>query len=172
MCYPRIRGLSTGMPPEGNPAVKSTGTCHLSFIFERLSTEDRDDSGLCWTSMFINPILVTGFPTLRRPDSTPGMEMSLSTIAGLALANEVVKIGEKIIIKSFDMLLVAVLTTASVAVWHCFVSENSKERISYFDSRLDSLRIDTSATHSLRLLESVRHVVGWCPSATDFCGTL
>jgi hypothetical protein len=172
MCYPRIRGLSTGISPKSYPTIRSTGTCHLSFRFERLSTEDCNNSGLCWASMFVNPILVTGFPTLRRPDSRPGMEMFLSTIAGLSLANKVVKIGERIMIKSFNVLLVAVLTTASVAVWHCFVSEKPEERISYFDSRLDSLKIDTSATHSLRSLDTVRHVVGWCPSATDFCGTL
>jgi hypothetical protein len=72
--------------------------------------------------------------------------------------------------KGYTSLLIATLATSSVVVWHLLVSDRSGERISYVDSRLDKLDIRMSENMSLRMLEGARHIVGWCNSATDFCG--
>lgn len=170
VCYPRVASIRPGSSLGYDSADKTTRTCYISLSFERLRVDGYSEDGLCWACMFRNPILVTGFPTSRRLDSKPGLEMSLGTMAGLALSDEVVKIGERIIIKSFNMLLIAALTTTSVAVWHCFVGERPGERISHFDNRLDALNTSHSNMCSLRSLDSVRHIVGWCSEATDLCG--
>jgi hypothetical protein len=169
-CCPSIYGLTTATIPDDNSAIKTTGVCHLSFDFECLAITDREDRGLCWASMLRNPILVTGFPILRRPDSRSGLEVSLSAMASLVLSNEVVQIGQRIIMKSFNMLLIAVLATTNVMIWHCLVSADLSERISYFDRRLEAVDLTQSKVQSLRSLETMRHIIGWCSKATDFCG--
>jgi hypothetical protein len=91
-------------------------------------------------------------------------------MASLVLSNEVVKIDQRIILKSFNMLLIAVEAVKNAMVWHCLVSADPSERISYFDRRLEELDLTQMKVHSIRSLEPMRHIVGWCSKATDFCG--
>ncbi|KAM5346157.1 hypothetical protein ACJ41O_009162 [Fusarium nematophilum] len=68
------------------------------------------------------------------------------------------------------MLMVATLAAADIIVWHLLISEDPDHRLSYTDSKLDALHIETSAETSLRMLETKRHVVGWCSEVKDMCG--
>lgn len=169
-CCPRIRGLTTPARTSEDPTVKVTGECYLVFDVERHDIDYREHQGLCWALMLQNPILVTGFPTLRRRDARPGLEASLSAIASLVLSNEVVQIGERIIIKSFNTLLIAVLATTNEMIWHCLVSPKPSERISYFDRGLQEIDLSQGKIQSLRSIETMRHIIGWCSKATDYCG--
>ena len=170
VCCPYIHGLTTIPTPDDRPTVKAAGECHLDFKFEYVAIDECSDQGLCWASMLRNPLLVTGFPILRRPDSRPGLELSLSAMASLVLSNEVVKIGARMILKSFNMLLIAVEAVNNAMVWHCLVSADPSERISYFDRRIEEVDLTKMKVQSIRSLESMRHIVGWCSKATDFCG--
>ena len=170
VCCPYIHGLTTIPTPDDRPTVKAAGECHLDFKFEYVAIDECSDQGLCWASMLRNPLLVTGFPILRRTDSRPGLELSLSAMASLVLSNEVVKIGARMILKSFNMLLIAVEAVNNAMVWHCLVSADPSERISYFDRRIEEVDLTKMRVQSIRSLESMRHIVGWCSKATDFCG--
>lgn len=68
------------------------------------------------------------------------------------------------------MLAVATLAAADIIVWHLLISSEADERISYADPRLDELDSGNLEGISLRMLETKRHVVGWCAAATDLCG--
>ncbi|KAI8664386.1 hypothetical protein NCS55_00947100 [Fusarium keratoplasticum] len=70
------------------------------------------------------------------------------------------------------MLAVATLAAADIIVWHLLISSEADERISYVDPRLDELDSGNLEGISLRMLETKRHVVGWCAAATDLCGGL
>ncbi|KAF9773417.1 hypothetical protein IL306_008789 [Fusarium sp. DS 682] len=83
---------------------------------------------------------------------------------------EVVQWGERLLIKGFNMMMVATRVAADVMVWHLFVSDKSEQRISYVDPRLDEIDVGPSDEMSLHHVEGKRHVIGWCAKATDFCG--
>jgi hypothetical protein len=168
-CYPRVEDLNVRTEDEGTPTAMVTGSCRIVFDFQeaRICNAIR---GFCWGPLFCNPILIVGYPIPRRPEPNTGLEMSLGIMAYLIRSQQVVKWGERIIMKGFNSLLVATLVTTNVILWHLLVSRSSSERISYIDSRLDKLDIRTPKGLSLRALEGSRHIVGWCASATDFCG--
>jgi hypothetical protein len=170
ICCPYIHGLTTVPTPDDSPMVETAGECHLDFKFEYVAINECSDQGLCWASMLRNPLLVTGFPILCRPNSRPGLELSLGAMASLVLSNEVVKVDQRIILKSFNMLLIAVEAVKNAMVWHCLVSADPNERVSYFDRRLEEIDLTQMKVQSIRSLESMSHIVGWCSKATDFCG--
>jgi hypothetical protein len=99
-----------------------------------------------------------------------GLEVPLRYAASIVGSSEVVQWDKRLVIKGFNMLMVATLVTADVMVWHLLVSEKPEERISYLDPRLDHIDIRPSDEMSLRYIEGKRHIVGWCTKATDFCG--
>lgn len=73
--------------------------------------------------------------------------------------------------KGFNSLLIATLATSGLVLWHLLVSNDHDERISYYDSRLDSMDLEINPAHPLRSLETARHIVGWCANADELCGT-
>jgi hypothetical protein len=91
-------------------------------------------------------------------------------MAFLVRSQQVVKWGEKIIMKGFHRLLVATMAASGLVVWHLFCNESAKDRISYTDSRLEGLKCQDTSEISLRCLEDKRHVVGWCADAIELCG--
>jgi hypothetical protein len=96
--------------------------------------------------------------------------MSLDRMAAIVGSQQVVKWGDRIIIKGFNMLMIATMVAVDLIVWHLLVSEQPEERISYVDSRLDTLASNVSGETPLRIFEEKRHVIGWCSKVTDMCG--
>lgn len=163
-CCPRIDELSVQRGSTGNDLVKVTGLCSFSFDFKSPHHDYDDESGFCWHTMFLNPIMVTGYPTLRRPIPRLGLEMSVETMASLIEGDHFVQIRGRTILKGYNSLLVATLATKGIISWHFLETQG---RISYFDPRLSGLEIPNLDLHSL---SSSRHIIGWCARATDFCG--
>jgi len=170
ICRPHIQSLSVRSTPYKDPAVAATGTCFFSFKYEDKTMYGCNKSGLCWKPLFRNALLVSGFPILRRPGSEKGLEMSLGTISYLIQSDQLVQCGEMLMIKSFSSLLIATFITTDIIVWHLFTSRIPGERISYFDKQLGTTNISHNKIPLLRRLEALRHIVGWCAKATDFCG--
>lgn len=168
-CSPRVEDLELSTEEEGTPMPMVIGSCRISFDFQEAEICDAN-RGFCWGPLFCNPILVSGYPIPRRPERNTGLEMSINTMSYLIRSQQVVQWGERILMKGYASLLVATLATSSIIVWHLLVSSKSGERISYVDPRLDTLDVRTPKNLSLRMLEGARHIVGWCTSATDFCG--
>ena len=154
---------------EGSQSAMLSGTCFMAFKFE--STDPcKFNKGFCWGSLFSNAILVRGYPICQRNERSSGLEMSLGIMACLIRTNQVIQLGEMVLMKGFNMLLVATLASAGIVAWHLITSERPDERISYSDPRIQEVAIGSRGKLSLRALEESRHIIGWCASATDFCG--
>ncbi|RSL85629.1 hypothetical protein CEP51_003243 [Fusarium floridanum] len=162
---PRLRNLRLLPPWTG----KTIASCDISIEFA--GTEDRSlKPGLCWGKLCCGTVLVKGFPILKRSIPKTGLEMSLAEIATIIGSGQVVRWGQRIIMKGFNMLAIATLAAADIIVWHLLVSDEADERISYVDPRLDELDNGNMEGITLRMLEEKRHVVGWCAAVTDLCG--
>ncbi|KAH7071152.1 hypothetical protein BKA63DRAFT_517433 [Paraphoma chrysanthemicola] len=166
---PRIANLVVRASSTDPVPGKLTGRCEFAYDVD-LRTETKDEHGSCWVSLFENAVLVTGYPTRRRVQTQTGLEMSLGAMSYLIRSNEIVRWGERIIMKGFGMLLIATMVSSSVTLWHLLTNEATQDRVSYFDSRIDELDLSMCNVQSLHKLETSRHFVGWCGDAEELCG--
>lgn len=169
-CLPRVEDLSISTNDGSTPGVVVIGSCRILFDLEKFAETYNPLDGFCWGPLFYGTILVSGYPVPRRSESDTGLEVSLAIMACLVRSQQIVQWDERIIMKGFSSLLVATLATANIVVWHLVANRDSSKRISYTDPRLDTLNARMPEEFSLRLLEGSRHIIGWCSSATDFCG--
>lgn len=128
--------------------------------------------GTCWTKLFTNPIVVSGYPILRKSTPAAGLEASLGIMTSLLQAHQVVRLENRIIMKGFDTLLVATefVMDSNLIMWHAYTSNNPGKRVSCIDSRIEETTSNERNLPFLRSLGDCRHVIGWCSEATDFCG--
>ncbi|KAF5537332.1 hypothetical protein FPHYL_12752 [Fusarium phyllophilum] len=146
-----------------------TGTCCIKFS-QRVEARDDLDPGSCWIRLFSSPNSVRGYPIQRRSMPRTGLEIPLRYAASIVGSYEVVQWDESLLIKGFNMLMVATHVANDVMVWHLFITDKAGVRISYVDPRLDEVELKHSDEMSLRYVERKRHIIGWCTKATDFCG--
>ncbi|KAF7550856.1 hypothetical protein G7Z17_g5427 [Cylindrodendrum hubeiense] len=168
-CTPRVQHIKMAVHDQETPAMTITGSCTLIFQSEIVSA-DSSSPGFCWDRLFCNPVLVCGYPILRRPKPGTGLEMPLSSLALITGSEQVVKWGEDILMKGFNMLMIATLAMADIIVWHLVISQSSGERVSYIDPRLKAIGKGDSEGISLQKLKTKRHIIGWCSNAKDLCG--
>ncbi|RSL55142.1 hypothetical protein CEP53_007228, partial [Fusarium sp. AF-6] len=162
---PRLRNLRLLSPWTG----KTIASYDISIEFA--GTEDQSlKPGLCWGKLCCGTVLVKGFPIPKRSIPKTGLEMSLAEISTIIGSGQVVRWGQRIIMKGFNMLAIATLAAADIIVWHLLVSDEADERISYVDPRLNELDNGNMEGITLQMLEEKRHVVGWCAAVTDLCG--
>ncbi|KAL6798478.1 hypothetical protein J3E68DRAFT_449393 [Trichoderma sp. SZMC 28012] len=140
----------------------SKAQCRIDYIGE---SEENNllSSGQCWHNMFRNPVLVKGFPVLRRPKLDTGLEMPLNMIAALANTQRIDEFNGKIFIKGFSTMLIPTDYTEGVVIWHLQYRSDGAH-ISYFDACVPHTSIDISD------LEQSRNIVGWCSRADIFAG--
>jgi len=128
--------------------------------------------GTCWARLFTNPILVSGYPILRKSTPATGLETSLSIMASIVQAHQVVRIENRIVMKGFNSLVVASAVDGGSILWHAFTSSKPEDRISYFDPRVKGLISNKGEVPLLHSLEGFRHIIGWCSEVTELCGKL
>ncbi|KAM0214176.1 hypothetical protein ACHAQI_003800 [Fusarium lateritium] len=104
---------------------------------------------LYWKQLFYFPVLVRGYPILRRSVPKPGLEISLALAASIIGSDQVIQLDDRLLIKGFNMLMIATLVATDLMVWHLLVSEKGGQRISYMDPRLDGIGANTSDSISL-----------------------
>ncbi|KAF5601384.1 hypothetical protein FPANT_1755 [Fusarium pseudoanthophilum] len=167
---PRVTDFSaTALNDNSGSTTSVTGKCYFSFS-EIPETAYNPKQGFCWEQLFSSLNIVRGYPILRRSVPNPGLEVSLRYAASIVGSSEVVQWGGRLVIKGFNMLMVATQATADFVIWHLLVSQKPEERISYVDTRLDHIDIKSSEEISFRHIEGKRHIIGWCTKATDLCG--
>ncbi|KAG7426624.1 Vegetative incompatibility protein HET-E-1 [Fusarium oxysporum f. sp. raphani] len=167
---PSITNFSaSAVKNKSGSTIAVMGSCSFYF-FTRPETTYNPNQGFCWERLFGSRSIVRGYPILRRSIPKSGLEVPLLYAASIVGSSEVVQWDKRLVIKGFNMLMVATQVTSDVMVWHLLVSEKPEERISYLDPRLDHIDIRPSDEMSLRYIEGKRHIVGWCTKATDFCG--
>jgi hypothetical protein len=138
--------------------------CNISFNLEFIDEAEGLSNGQCWHQLFRNPVIVKGYPILRRPVSNLGLEISLDTMAGLAQTQHINTFDNKIFIKGFCTMLVPTHYCGNIIIWHLLYKKNG-ERISYLESNGNH-----AENISLSGLETSRHILGWCSKVRYLAG--
>jgi len=147
-----------------------TMICELTF--DIAGEQFTSGEGTCWTQLFANPIMVGGYPVLRKSTPAAGLETSLNIMASLLQAYQIVRLENRIIMKGFNSLAVASAVGSAFVRWHVFTSGKPDKRISYFDPRVEESVSNKEESPLLRSLVDFRHIIGWCSEVTEFCGRL
>ena len=173
MMSPRMTILSVETSTE-QEAKRIMISSALTFDIQDSEQPPVSVKGTCWIKLFTNPIVVSGYPILRKSTPAAGLEASLGIMASLLQAQQVVRLENRIVMKGFDTLLVAteIVLDDNVIMWHAYTSNNPGKRISYFDPRIEETTSNERELPLLRSLRNCRHIIGWCSEAADFCGRL
>lgn len=116
--------------------------------------------------MFRNPVVVTGYPILRRPTGNPGLEVPLNVMAGLIGGQRINELMGNCYIKGLRSMLVTSGNTTGIFNWHHLVNSNER-RISYLYGRRHQAKSVLASSSSLA---AARHIVGWCPNVSHQVG--
>lgn len=115
--------------------------------------------------MFRNPLLVKGFPILRRPQPQldTGLEMPLTMMSALANTRRIDEFNGEIFIKGFSTMLIPTDYSEGLIIWH-WQYRTDGGHISYFDTCVPHVSVKASE------IEQSRNIVGWCSQADLFAG--
>ena len=150
---------------EYNPDQVEAKVLTITFLFEPEDLSARGHlQGTCWYNLFRNPVVVPGFPVLRRNTHYDGLELPLNMIAGLLGAKRAHIFSDVVFIKGYSAMLVPSMQSDGLLVWHVFHNADGS-RISYLDNDLPPLQ-DLGFWN----LQASRHIVGWCSYAKSYAG--
>lgn len=158
-CHPNIR-RAPGL-------LGSSPAISVDFTFKEIASGkhgvDRA-SGFCWQDMFRNPVIVGGFPILKKPAPGLGLEMPFRLMAALAGSERLSEFSGRTYIKGYSAMVVATAVLTNTVVWHyCYNKQGG--RIAYADHDLQSCpRV------SMQQLTTSRHIVGWCSTCKVYAG--
>jgi len=154
----------------GKQSVFYDGAFHDVFDCEigfEVSADAETDShvGRCWYGIFRNPVVVGGFPVPRRLRPNTGLEIPLDMAASLIDAKRLHTFAGNLFLKGFSAMLTPVEVIGNVVLWHLYFNA-AGGRISYLDigPRASSDRLGAN------ILQSSRHVIGWCSEALYLAG--
>ncbi|KAL2853313.1 hypothetical protein BJY01DRAFT_244279 [Aspergillus pseudoustus] len=133
--------------------------CNIQFSdrADDTASEVYDAQGICWHDLFRNPVVVNGYPILRRGEGIPGLELPLGMMAELSQTRYINSFNRKLLIKGFASMLAPTGVMDNVVTWHLLHNEDGS-RISY----LRSATLPVIPT-TISQLEQCRHILGWCP---------
>ncbi|RYP58420.1 hypothetical protein DL769_008959 [Monosporascus sp. CRB-8-3] len=121
-------------------------------------------NGQCWHNMFRNPVVVTGYPILRRSEPDTGLEIPLNIMVGLTRTQRANTFNGKLFIKGFSTMLIPTKRNGDLLVWHLLYNQDGN-RISY---------LENTGPHAENVsifdLETARHILGWCSEVKFFAG--
>jgi len=152
-CRPDFERTQAGA---GAGSAKYDATFALTFTFSPLSPKAGELDCHCWHELLRAPMVVQGFPILKRVIPRTGLEIPLNIMAELVGTSRINSFGGKLFIKGFAAMLVPTKHTDEILVWHLLTSSDGG-RISYVDSVSDH-----DDKISMAELPKYRHVVGWC----------
>lgn len=172
---PVISQLKEKAPSTGYGSIGTIYlTCNISIRINALKASDstaRSPSS-CWSGMFRNPVIVSGYPIPRRPVPQSGLEMSLGLIAALTNCREVAKFAGTTFLKGFAAMLVATRVVGGVVFWHlCYNKHGS--HISYADGRVPRVPLEEALDtlcFPLGVLQKSRHIVGYTDEVVNLAG--
>lgn len=122
-------------------------------------------AGHCWKGLFLNPVVVRGFPILRRSRPGTGLEIPLDMAAGLVEAKRIHDFMGRFCLKGFSAMLAPVEVVGETVLWHLFYNPTGG-RIPYLHLEEQPF----SGNASINTLRCSRHVIGWCSDAMYMFG--
>jgi len=164
-CTPRV--VFSGKPSVFDErAFHDMYDCEIGFDLSP-DLDNKGRSGQCWLGMFRNPVVVRGFPILRRSRRNTGLEIPLDMAAGLVDAKRLHEFAGQLCLKGFSAMLTAVEAVGGVILWH-LVYDATGGRVSY----LDTVQGHKAECPDVNALRSSRHMIGWCSEALYLAGEL
>lgn len=152
---------------EASRLVRSSPEISVRFTFKKIGSDKQGmdrASGFCWQDMFRNPVIVGGFPILKKPGHGLGLEMPLRLMAALAGSQRLSEFSGRTYIKGYSAMVVATAVLTNTVVWHyCYNKQGG--RIAYGDHDLQSC-----PQVSMQQLTTSRHIVGWCSTCKVYAG--
>lgn len=133
------------------------------FVRQLASTASTVRPGECWRNMFQGAVIARGFPTSQRKIKGLGLEVPLNMLSYFGGSKRVAEWKDKMFIKGYSTMLVAVKCVANIVVWHYYYLKKG-ERLSYTHCNEETERF------SITKLEGFRHVIGWCSKSKYFAG--
>jgi hypothetical protein len=169
-CTPFISNFrEENVPNSPSPSSGTAYFCDIDFTVEEMMDSSESTNGQCWHSLFRNPVVVQGYPILRRAKGAIGVEIPLSIMAALAHATRVTNFLGKTLVKGFCTMLVPVKHVGELVLWHV-LSNKDGAHISYQDSRV-STALGPNPEMFIDLdFDSARHIVGWCSDVKNYAG--
>ncbi|KAI0466842.1 hypothetical protein F4859DRAFT_496110 [Xylaria cf. heliscus] len=166
-CTPTIMQIGTNdaIPQIDTMSPPSQLVYEIGFTIEEVDNPPQRPNGQCWHDIFRNPVVVRGYPILRRDNTNTGLEAHLNVLAGLTRTKRVDRFKERLFLKGFSTMLVPTMRDGDIICWH-LVYKNDGSRISYLDNDVEN---ETRILHSS--LENLRHVLGWCSEAQFYGGS-
>lgn len=140
--------------------------CHVRTDLHQVPTGAAN--GECWLSMFRSPVIVRGYPVLRRTALNAGLEMPLNIMGSMVRTNYITPFDSTWCLKGFSSMLTLSEQRGDLFLWHHDWHQDGR-RISYFDRQKVTL---AETTLSLSDIQSGRHIVGWCSDVKLYTGEL
>jgi hypothetical protein len=165
-CTPFISDIriDNAPPPAFGTSSACEVLCKIGFTVEQVVKHLETSNGQCWHNMFRNPVVVRGYPILRKYEPDVGLEIPLNMMAGLARTQRANIFNGKLFIKGFSTMLVPTKRSGDLLIWHLLYNKEGN-RISYLDNI-----IPHAENVSFSDLETARHVVGWCSEVQNYAG--
>lgn len=167
-CSPKVAKFHTPVATDKRDATINA-TCKLRFDLAASQDIIPGPPGFCWARVFRNPLLVTEYPVRPRDGPDTGLEMSLGLMAELVRSRQLTSIRGRVMLKGFCYLLVATADAGDAILWH-YLYNSTGERISYYDTRLESIQNDLQDDIVLESLKARRNIVGWCSDICEYSG--
>lgn len=134
-----------------------------SFTMSTVDENSEGVNGTCWHKLFLNPVIVSGFPIIKRTAHSTGLDIPFHIMAALVQTRRVDLFGGKLFIKGLSSKLVPIAVIGGSLIWHLLFNPDGS-RISYFAHDGDHAPIGYSN------VQNFRHIVGWCSEANYFIG--
>jgi hypothetical protein len=129
---------------------------------------DDDASGGCWQNLFRNPVVVHGYPILRRIISNSGLEIPFDIMVALSNARQLVNFAGRTFAKGFSTMLAVTQIVGNTIWWHLCLGED-KKYISF--EQLDAPKAeDSNCIAGVIKLSTSRHILGWSTRVRHMAG--
>lgn len=127
--------------------------------------DDNKAAANCWFNMFRNPVLVRGFPILKRSVPDSGIEMPINMITSLLQKCRLETFDRVTYLKGFSSMLSATQVCDGQIMWHHeFKADGSYIRYPACGSGTPEVLNATDIARS-------RNIIGWSPDAQNLTGT-
>lgn len=153
------------LPKSEAPATADSVIFNFAIHWHAVELSPSQNNSNCWNDLFQNPVVVFGYPILKRHHSQTGLEIPLNVMATLLNEKRVNIFQNRIYIKGFNAMLVPIKRFENLLIWHLFVNKDGSH-ISYLNNKL----VETDEHINIVDLEVHRHIVGWCSNATYHAG--
>lgn len=166
--YARLPTVSTAQVASSTHETRSskTNTFNIEVTFRANNTRNlQDKSSTCWRELFLNPVIVDGWPIPTRMHGEVGLEIPLDLMAELGNANYFTDFCGIPVLKGFSTMFVATSFSKDSVQWH-FLCNPDGTRLSYNDA-LPHCQVSPPGSS---IPTGARNFVGWTSSVRRLAG--